>query len=311
MNSSLPISYIKATIYSTISATLAFFSGFWLSKMQGGEAGKIFLFAIVGILLWLSVGMLRQYVFWNFKYAELSILLDTLLITIPIAMVLGGISKGIVLAWAVLLVFLIGAFLDGRKELQNAIRIRPTKAGRGASRYLVLGTNLFLAIIIVLQLKAGGVAVSKPILKGFFGGAAPFVSHYVPEFSLDMQTDAFLESLARSQTPPGTSPSVVAQAKDQLIAAIEENGHIVLDPHKPLIDSLHDGINSRLDMLAPRQRLVTFLIIGGFIFIVLASLGFIVREIILFVSFVLYEILFAANFFKIKLESQNKETVEI
>ena len=299
----------KISFFGALAVLASFFFGYAAQQVRTAPVPSALVWAGVGLALWLSFSLLVPYVIKSASVAALIALLQSVIVGL---FLFGGKSPGLFFGAVFFLTFfLLMAFGTGRSEIRNALRIHFFKIGRGVVSVLVLGMNLFFALVVVFALRGEEVRIPQPFLGAMLRSSAPIVQRYVPGFSLEMNVDAFFESFAKSRLPEGTPQFAVDRMVSDFVASIESQTKVTIDQNATVLQALDEIANTKLKDFSAKNQTLTLLVLAGLVFFTLAGLGFLVQWVILAVGFFLFQIFYASRFLHMEFETADKEIIVV
>lgn len=307
------------------------------------SSGKIWTLAILGVLSSLSLGYFLKSFFDTDGFSRLvSMLLIALaFILIFLFQAIFIKSKNIILwiiaaesltlvsffikegsallisAWLAALILLYSAANQGRKTLNNQLKIKFTEISKKVIPGAITALAVFASIIYVGSINSGHQIISQSQLKKFLTPAEPIIKNMVvKDFSLNMTVGQIIESLALSKLDPvqktiiSKSPAakkmLINQALESLKPQAEKIG-LELNSSKTIIETLSDFINQKFAQLPTKTKTLVFIGLGFLIFLTIKTTAALIHWLIYFIAYIIYEILIVSGFIRISLQSQSKE----
>lgn len=302
-------SLVKLAVFGGLGLLSALLFGYYLQAFRLAPSGGVAIWAAVGLALWLAFALVTPYAVKSASIAGLLFGLQAIVVTL----FLFGFRSPLAIPGSFLLMWLalMAAYLRGRSELGNALRVRFLKSSGAIAGALVLGLNLFLTLLLVSALRGEGARVPKPFLEAMARMGAPVFARYVPGFSPEMRVADFFTAFASRELPPGTPPEAVAEAAAGLEAELERRAGFAIDGSASVLEAAGALANAKLDEFFVKNRAAALFSIAALAFLTLMGFGFFVKWGILIVALLLYEVLYAARFFRTEFEAAEREVIVV
>lgn len=228
---------------------------------------------------------------------------------------LGSILSLVMLAAILIAIgLLVSAYYNGRLEVKNNLEIRFFKTGRVILGMASSAIALFVIVSFISILNFEDPSAAKQHLAIAVKPFEPLASAYIPKFSIENSlTDISLKLLPKEadSIAPGARQLIVQEAAQRVADVIGNFTGLKIRPAATITDILYDLTIGRLADLPPILRTV-FLVFGGFlIFLLLKFLLIFVNWLALGLSWLFYQLLLSAGFFKIQTQNVEKHIISL
>ena len=221
-------------------------------------------------------------------------------------------------AAAIALALLYGwGILLARAELENGVKLRFNKVSRIFLKKLVTALS-FGILILYLPQSQKSVFISEDIFRGLWSGAADIAKNIYPQVDFNSTVSVFSKGIAEMEL--GSNPAfnalrapdkqaVLAQGISQTFKGVEQKFGLTISSDEPLEKVAYDFIVKTLTDW--RDQYQGLFMVGWFIlaFFAIRGVGSLLSLAIMFVSFIVYQILLAADIVRIVGESVTKEVI--
>lgn len=302
----IDVSKIKIGALFFVSLLLAAFSGYrFVAALAEPQGPQIFFAALIAVL-WMVMITLQPFFIKSSRLGFVLVAVEAVSIWVLFPDRFSSFTSG---ASVLLFVFLLFAYLNGRNEISQRLKISFWKVSGRSAKAALTGFALFIAVYSIGFLGYPDLNLSKKTFSYFLVGSEPLVGYVLPGFSLKMPIGDFLKTVAMSRLPEGAPQSVINETAALLQAQISKNLGIALSSAESLTDLLYKLSINKVLNLPPTWKMVAFIGIGLFIFWLVKAAGFFVSWVVVGIAFVVYEALYAFGFMHISFESRDKEVI--
>ncbi len=305
--------YYKPLIIDALSLISALWLGFAYSQFLGGGSGTVLLLSL-GIFSTLSA--LQLFFTKAFKRRILILALQTICILIPFygyALTFLAAAGGIFIfftAWGELLAY---------GELENSLEIRFFKAARLSLKKLTTALVLLLIILYLPQWDEKRAFIPRENFKSLYGWTTDMTKNFYPDIDFNSTFTALARSFARSELKGAkefnslSEPDkehMIEQSSNQIVASMGASLGVEISPGDLTMDIFYNSILKLLANLKDRFKQWFLLIWALAVFLVIRGFGVIFYWIVMFVSFILYELLLTSGFTRIIGVSKTHEVMD-
>ncbi len=217
----------------------------------------------------------------------------------------------------VLVAVLVKSFFDVRRELETSIKVRFWKICKVSLSSNVPALMLFFLALLSVN---GSFFTETNFTNFILKPTSPIIAAYLRDFDPSKNTKEFITEMLVSnfsETDKQELGKLTPAAKNQAITSlinkfstsIEISTGSTIDLNKPISTNIYNGIMAAYNRLAGNSLI--FVIIIGVI-----SIYYLIRSVmpilylpIAFIVFVFYEIILAAGFALVQLESRSREVI--
>ena len=264
-------SLVKIIALGVVSVALAFLFGYALSGFLVAGSFRLLITAVVAAIFFLALSIFQSFFIKSGSIAALIILLES---SVMVAAFYKNFSFWIVLGALFLFLLLLGGYRWGSKELKNIFKVHFFHVGRPIAARASTALLVFVTIAYLGSLNFSDPSAAKGMIKGMIQPMEPLIARIVGQL-----------------LPPGAGMLI---KPNQLVSA------------ELMTDFIYQATIAKILLL---PKLFQNLILLGIGLLSLKSFAFIVNYLVLFAAYILYQILKAAGFFYISLESRSKEVI--
>lgn len=304
---------------SRISVSLRLLSIVFLTSAIGSMASVFFssgilLIGIVATVLFVSTFVAQTFFLQDRQSILYAVIANTLSITLPFYKLL---SPLLFIAALILGLFLLAGLYRGQRAAKNSIRIEFTRIGRIISSSTITAIALFLSAVLVIS---SNFTISSQQTSSLLQFAAIPAKYYVKDFSPEMSAREFFISLAEDEAegrpefqalPESLQERVVDQSALELEMKIEE--FIGTDIHSNLSvsENVHRVIQFRLQSLTTQAKIYLGATAILLIWLSVKSIEVILFLPIVFLAYLIYELLLALGFARVEERSASQEVLVV
>ena len=216
-----------------------------------------------------------------------------------------AVSFHFILAFGFLLFFLFLAGRRGKDELNNSLKIKVSRVVQAVIGFALAAVVIFIFVAMILIAKFD--LTEERIYRLTDVVVTPLARHYVPDFTPDMETGAFLAKLAERNLV--TNRQVINQSVAQLKQDIEGYAGTQIDLRRSVAENLYQALQFKISNLTPQAKIYWVLIILGTILLSIKSIEILIALPLIFSVFIIYQLLLAFNFVLIDLKNKRQEVV--
>lgn len=222
-------------------------------------------------------------------------------------------------AAAALVLLPIWGYLASRAAASNALALRFLKIIRPAGRKTVTALSLAMVLLYLAQLNEKSVFIPETYFKTTFAWAANAAKDFYPEIDFNATVDGFAESAAKYQLAgnpdfkrlaPAPQDQALAQVAAQVEGAIRGYLTISFSGKDSLSDVLYRYAANTVAGWQKKFGAWFALVWAIIAFLVIRSIGEVVRWLSVLLSYGIYQLLLATNVIRIKGEAVMKESLE-
>lgn len=298
-----------------INVLAAALLGYALKSVIGGGGLTIGnILAVIGANVLFMVLILLQVLFIkSLKVQGLIVGLETAALVAPFVL---SWSSALLLATALLFLFLFKAVKGGMGEMDNQIKIQFLAIERHTLPSVITGLSIFVSILYVSASGIGASFVSRDAFRVLLKPADPLIqSLLVKDFSIDMTMAKFSEALTAKQfgdaftnLPPSAKSQAMTEVIRQLHLQAEGYG-ITFKNTDSISDVFYAYAGKKFDAIPKNYRLVIPYVLFALTYFTVKSLGGLLRWVISTPAYVLYQFLLSIGFARIGLESRSREII--
>ncbi len=299
---------IKVGGYAVVSIGLAYMCGYLLSAVIAGGAGFSALLLAVAAVLWLAVLTLISVSVEN-RYAAAALLAATALMLWVTAA-----SRGSVLVFAGTGAFFLLAYAGyyrSRTDVDNGLKIKFARSAMPALSSAMTGLILFATLAVFAAEGAGTSNALQGALNAAVESAAPLIRGFLPGFAARESIDTVLKNLVTEKLPAGTPGAAIDQTFREFKKSIEQTIGLPLAGSKSIADAVYGALREKFAALGQTAKSAALALGAVILFMTLKGVAFFANWIIIACAYGLYAALTFAGFFKIKVESADKEVITL
>ncbi len=309
-----PQGFYKSIVLDAVGVFSAFFAGYAYFKFLDGTWS---LLASTGVFLLFVIVLTLEMLLGEKVWRRIGILIVEI-----IALFLPFYTFNVLIvavAAAIVFIFFLAGYLQGRSELSHSVTIRFFKSTHEVTAKAVTAA-LLAAIILYFPMVSGEtVFIGKAGFSSFFNWAAGLANNFYPTISLTGSFDDFAQSVAKEELTgnatfktmsPADQDSVVSAAADQIKANLSKSLDVAPSPVSSMSDIVYNVIEKTLQ--GWRARFSVWFTVGWEIslFLVLRCIGVAVVWVGQFLTMIVYELLLASGVIRIVEEPQTKEVLK-
>ncbi len=216
-------------------------------------------------------------------------------------------------------IFFFWGYLGSRSEIDYGVEVRPFRASKSVMSSVTTGALLFMVVIYIPLWNQDSIFVSQESFNGFFDLGMNAVGTFIPNLSLSGSLGSFANSLVRlqlqsdnsfSSLSPDVQGMLVSQAATGLIDGLSKNIGIKIRQSDNISTVAYQYIVKMLNGWKNSLQGAFFVGWSVVVFFIARSFGVFFVWIDQFLFFIVYEILLAFRFMKVKEKPWEKEVVE-
>lgn len=210
-------------------------------------------------------------------------------------------------------------YLGSRSEIDYGMNFRPFKATKSVVGKVMTGTILFMIVIYIPLWNQSSVFIPQKSFNAFFDWGAGVIDAFYPKISLSGSLGDFVNNIARTQLETVASfrslssenqSMLITQSATSIIDNLSKNIGVNLQPADTISATIYQFITKTLTGWENRFQGAFFAGWGVVLFFVARSVGIIFVWIDQLFVFIVYEILLAVRFIRVKEEPRTKEIIE-
>ena len=296
----------RSVALGAVGVFLAIFFGYYFSNLFYGFNSNQLLSAAIALVLWLGISTLGPFFIKSANIGLLFAFLDTLVVWFWLQ---NKFSLFTLIAAAALFLALFFAFLKGRAEINDSLKIRFVRISRRILRSALTGIAFLAAFYLLGFLNFPKLTISDRAFEFFLKGAEPIIAQIIAGFSLEAPFDKTLENFIRSRSPQGTQEALIRGAVNDVRQNIIKATDTFISPIDKTTQVLYNISISKLLTLPRAFKILVFIAIGLLVFFLVKSAVFFLGWLIIVIALLAYEVLFAFNFGYLASENRTKEVI--
>jgi len=312
----------KTAVLGGVVLVLAIWTGVTLNQFFGESfslsAGTVW-FAVAAILF-LSFFFLSVLLIHETLWAAIVAGISGIAIAFPFIM---SANENTVIGFAALLVLLVVAAIEGRREVEAALRIRFFRISRIVIYRAVLALAVFVAILFFNTLSAGPLTQNNPIIpQTAFEKSATTFSQKLSFIFGDVDLSLSLRQLAQRQVEGLLSRNGIQVGSglstigvDQLIKEYQKKFEPILgtsvNPDIKLSKVLYDSLLAKFNGLTGSTRTLIMVVLAFLLLLTVTALSPIIRIVAATIAFLIYEIMLVTGFSERLYETKSKEIIAL
>jgi len=314
----------KISLIAIIGIVSAALSGYTLFTAFNLGGANYYLYFVITLFLFLNAFVIQTLFVKYFQFQILIIAAELLVFSAFFYGItwrmLSASSLALFFTGAALVTF--GAY-TGRDSLKNNLKIQfwnfSSKSLRSASN----GIIIFIVLFYIGFNGTSGAPLSEETIKVAIGFSDPLIRTYIPGISLNVTAGEFLREAALSglgaderqrleTLPETTRDGFITNAVKNLTSAISKYTDISnVNLDDPLHLAIYKFIAEKFSSASPTIQLIIVASSGLFLFGILRFSIWPLTILVMFSSYLVYQILLALGFARIELETRSKEIVLI
>lgn len=236
---------------------------------------------------------------------------------------LGSFNERMLLAVGVLAASFVAGGLAGRREMDDALKIRFFRLSRVVLVPAVFGIAICVAILFFDAFSLRNLTGENPILpqgvfeknvEGFSRALGPALGDIDFSKTLREIADASVEKIAQD-APVTLGPDVLRASKEQALKEyrdrIEDVLKTPLNPDEKLSTEIYNSLLRKFNQLEGGLKTIILVAFAFILFITVAAISPILRVVAAGIAFLLFELLRATGFVAVVFENRSKETITL
>lgn len=237
----------------------------------------------------------------------------------------------LLIAWFLMFIFLLIGFAGAHRELKGSLKIRFSTTVRAPLTYSIVGVLVVVGLVYASLFIERGVFFAKQTFAGFMASSDPVVDIFIPGFSSTQTMDQAVHTIVSSNNAVGEkilgfvgaqSPvpvdlellseedkeNIVDQVASEMSKSMAVAFGSTYRPEASLADNVYDRyVIPWVEGLTKQQR--TYVGISAVLLLVITvrSMAFILYIPLIFIAYIIYQILLASNFAVMRLEPCSRE----
>lgn len=306
-NVNIDTSLWKIVVIGIFGVILAGICGYFLEMVLNGALNLMPL--LIFATGFFTIFLLQVFFIKSFYIANIMVLLESVAMTVPF---IAKFSLGLLIAWFLLLIFWIVVIRHGRKELDNQIKIKFLRVERSVIPHALSAFALFIAIVTVW---VNGTFLTKERFQILIRPAQPILRTFLSEnFSFNMTVAKFAESVLESKAGINIEALPVA-AKDlainQVLNQFRDQYKLSFRDSDTISDAVYDYTMSWLNKIPESIRIALPISAFLLVFLTVKGIAMLLRWVIVFFAYILYEVALAFGLARKSLESRSREIVTL
>ncbi len=315
-------SILKMVALAVVTVFFAFTLSYFLKVFFGtGNLSSLI------ILLLSAVGFLTLFLL-NVVFIKTMWRSNLIIASESIGLLLGfwdEFSFGLLLGCFFVFLLLVLANYSGTSELENMLKIKVWKVGKRALPKAMLALSLFISLIYYLALNRNlalwpnNFFISEQTFEKVIFPTEPFIQKFFPQFEFQVTTDEFLHRLAESQVdeavksqnvgklPDSLKAELIAKSASDLGGKFASSLGIQLESQDTVAGTLYKALVQRIMLLPSNVHDALPLILAAVVFLLIISLGWLLRWVSSVLAFLIYKLLMYAGFAQLVLEGRSRE----
>lgn len=234
-------------------------------------------------------------------------------------------------AWLLMFLFLILGFSGARNHLKNSLKIQFSIAVRPPLAHGITGVLIVIGLVYVSLFIEKGMFVAKETFSDFMSSSDPMIEYFVPGFSSTAPMNEMIDTVISadntvgqkildfmgSQSPipvdmnllsPEDKDEIIDQVTVEISKSVAASFGSGYDEQASLADNIYDRyVVGWVEGLTEQER--TYFGISAVLLLIITvkSLAFILYIPLIFIAYIVYQLLLASNFAVLRLEPCSRE----
>lgn len=301
--------FVKTASIAICSVGTALLFSFLLKNFINSGALLSLVFLILGTVLFLAVFFLQ------------SLLLNNFSINLGIAIVDGVLMIGVFFNSISILILAAGIFVIGsmltayyaaQLELKNNLDIRFFKIGNNLTRIVSSGLAIFGIIVYLSLLNLKDPAEAKKALSVVIKPSEPITAAYIPGFTIDHSLTEVAAKLLPAElklAPLSQKQAFIQASAERLSGTIGGFLKVPVRVSDSLVDIFYKATVAKFLQFSSLVQTLILIGVGLLSFFFIKFFLFFINWIAIILAFGGYQLLWGAQFFKVKMESKTKKTI--
>lgn len=297
---------IAAVVVSVIIFAAAF--GYFLNQLN-------FICGLIAAFFFLAVFTLQAFFIKDRSVIIAAVFVETAVLALPFYKIL---SLPLIIAFFTFFLLNSGAILFGQRELENALKIPFFKISKAILVKSIIYVILLVSSIFIFS-EMGAILFTEKNSQAFINPLiTPIIRPIAPNFSPEMPVGVLISEIVKEQMRESEQFKAMSEAEESayLDKVVKEEAKIIerttgaaLDLKKSVADNIYLSLSSLLDNLTPQDKNYFGIALLVFIWLTISGFVFIFYVPVAILTYILYEILLAADFAVIQYESRSREII--
>lgn len=218
------------------------------------------------------------------------------------------------------IVFSVWGELIARGRAKNSLDIKFMSTAKPALNRAIMALSFVAVLIYLPHLNARDIFLSERSFEKVFDWSAGVVGNFFPNVNFTSSFDAFAAGVARLKVQDtaefaalsaGDQERVVKETAAKFAKDVESQLKIAVDPMKPASNVFYQGVLSLVERWKEKFGSSFSAAWAIIAFLAISSFGAIFAWVIVFLAFLLFELLISFNVVHIGGETRTKEVVEL
>lgn len=224
------------------------------------------------------------------------------------------------LAGGLFIVFSVWGELIARGRAKNSLDIKFMSTAKPALNRAIMALSFVAVLIYLPHLNARDIFFSERSFEKVFDWSAGIVGNFFPNVNFTSSFDTFAAGVARlkmQDTPEfaalnvGDQERVIKETAAKFVKDIEAQLKIAVDPIKPASNVFYQGVLALVERWKEKFGSSFSAVWAIIAFLTISSIGALFAWVIVFLAFLLFELLISFNVIHIGGETRTKEVVEL
>lgn len=290
---------LKVFIIGALSVIFAAAFGYFFKLFLDNSDLRIFLVFLTAAVFWITAFLFQVFFIDSRAVSAVIVFLEALVWGVVFWQ-----SRVATLLLSVLIVLAVILFWAQRvfsAEIKNVFQIRFGKIAFRAAARVSTALAILVTVIYFGSIDFKDQTLAKKTLSAMLKPAEPIAARFLPGFKLESS----LAQLAGQLAPAKMQPAIT----EQLTLLVKDWFGVTAKPQDTVLDVVYRATVGKLLTLPVYMQNIILAGVGILIFLIIKGFLFIINWLAVFLGFIGYEVLRAAGFYKITLESRSKEVI--
>ncbi len=317
-NTTNTIFSLKLGIFCLVSALFAFLFSWYLEVAVNSRDLTAFVYSAVFAVLFLVLYLLESLFIEDETEVGLINFAQALAMTAPLFV--GNFYWPAAAFIFIVFFVLVYGNRSGAKWISNSLRINFNQISRLVLPKGILAVSLVIAAAVPLSYrqKNSDFFIPQIFFESAFSSASGIIGQWVPDFNSSVTLEEWarhsaentINSQANSKAlPPAVKESLIKESSKELYKKISDLVGAPVNPKLTLPSFIYEAAKGKFFGLSQPVKDIIYAVFGAIIFLSIESMAFILRGVIAFLAFIVYQILLMSNFSHIQIVDRPKEKV--
>lgn len=319
-------SMVKIGVLAAVGAISFFLFGLFLKLFILEKAGNFFIFLVAAAIVFLIVFFLQIFFIKTSRWMNLFVSCEVLGLAVGFY---DKISSTLLLVVLAVFLILLWANYSGRREFQNTLKIRFFQISKVVFPKAIMGLALFASVAYYDLSGLGNLAsgdknqeffISQPAFEKIVLPTAGIVNklNIFPEIDFSLPIEDLVKDMAKKQIeensqfkmlPQAMKNQLIVQAAKEIETRISDFFGVPIKSKSTVSQTLYKAMVDKFSNLPQNIKSVILMGIAALIFLTIEGIAWPIRLAVSVLAWLVYEILLAAGFATIVLESKSREMV--